>query len=124
MLTARLVPLMVVSGTPSTPTEPAVACRVFQRRLPSSISVAVTNPKLTSVSERPAAFADPPLTPANAAAFFPPIIRTSAVTEVPSERETSRMLVCTPKLPVTWKKSATPIVASVATFSSAPLVAG
>ena len=92
--------------------------------LQSSLSVAVETPKLTLSSESPAALVLPPLTPANAEAFFPPIIRTSADTEVPSESETSRVLVWTPKLPVTLKKSATPMVASVATLSNAPLVAG
>ncbi|MFM7864142.1 MAG: hypothetical protein ACKPHU_08015, partial [Planctomycetaceae bacterium] len=46
------------------------------------------------------------------------------MTDEPSERETSRVLVCTPKLPLTLKKSATVIVASVATLRSAPLEAG
>ena len=116
--------MIVVSGMPVTPTVPAVACRVFHLRLPSSLSVAVANPKLTSLSVSPAAFVVPPLTPAKAEAFWPPIMRTSAAMDVPSESETLRVLVWTPKDPVTLKKSATPIVASVATLRSAPLLAG
>ena len=122
--TLRSLALAVKPSSPTTPMLPAVAFSVVKLRgvavLPSSsVSLASSRPKSTSLSDRPIASAVPPFRPANACTPLPPMVSTRAWISVgawassssseitPSLRKKLSSLLSIAKPPLTWKKPKT-----------------